>query len=245
MAADIECRGVTYSYQKDREVLQDICLSVEHGESVGLVGANGAGKSTFLKLLVGLITGYKGEICVQGQPVTKKNLTEIRKKVGYVFQDSDSQLFMPTVHEDVAFGPRNYGCSEEETEERVMEALRKVRIEALRDRQIYRMSGGEKKLASIATILAMEPEIVLLDEPSIALDPRNRRNLIGILNGMPETKIIASHDLDMVLDICERTVLLAEGNIICQGDTKEILRDRELLETYGLELPLCMQGGTE
>lgn len=243
MAADIECRDVTFSYQRERKVLHDIDLSVEHGESIGLVGANGAGKSTFLKLLVGLLTGYEGEICVQGQPVTKKHLTDIRKKAGYVFQDSDSQLFMSTVYEDVAFGPGNYGCSEQETEKRVMEALRKVGIEALRDRQIYRMSGGEKKLASIATILAMEPEIVLLDEPSIALDPRNRRNLIGILNGMRETKIIASHDLDMILDTCERTVLLAEGKIICQGDTKEILRDGELLEKYGLELPLCMQGG--
>ncbi len=237
MAADIECRDVTFSYPRDRAVLHDIDLSVEHGESIGLVGANGAGKSTFLKLLVGLLTGYEGEIRVQGQPVTKKHLTDIRKKVGYVFQDSDSQLFMSTVYEDVAFGPRNYGCSEQETEERVTEALRKVRIEALRDRQIYRMSGGEKKLASIATILAMEPEIVLLDEPSIALDPRNRRNLIGILNGMRETKIIASHDLDMILDTCERTVLLAEGKIICQGDTEGILRDGELLEKYGLELP--------
>ena len=242
MTADIEYMDVTFCYQKDRKVLKDICLSVEHGESVGLVGANGVGKSTFLKLLVGLATGYKGRICVQGQPVMKKHLTDIRKKVGYVFQDSDSQLFMSTVHEDVAFGPRNYGCSEEETEKRVMGALQKVKLEALRDRQIYRMSGGEKKLASIATILAMEPEIVLLDEPSIALDPRNRRNLIGILNEMPETKIIASHDLDMILDTCERTVLLAEGKIICQGDTGEILQDRELLETYGMELPLCMQG---
>ena len=245
MAADIECRNVIFSYQKDREVLRDICLSVEHGESIGLVGANGVGKSTFLKLLVGLVTGYGGQICVQGQPVTKKHLTDIRKKVGYVFQDSDSQLFMSTVHEDVAFGPRNYGCSEEETEQRVMDALQKVKIEALRDRQIYRMSGGEKKLASIATILAMEPEIVLLDEPSIALDPRNRRNLIGILNEMTETKIIASHDLDMILDTCESTVLLAGGKIICQGNTKEVLREKELLETYGLELPLCMQGRAE
>lgn len=243
--ADIECRNVTFSYHKGREVLQDLCLSIAHGESVGLVGANGVGKSTFLKLLVGLVTGYEGEICVQGQLVTKKHLTDIRKKVGYVFQDSDSQLFMSTVYEDVAFGPRNYGCSEEETEKRVMDALQKVKMEGLGDRQIYRMSGGEKKLASIATILAMEAEIVLLDEPSIALDPRNRRNLIGILNEMPETKVIASHDLDMILDTCERTVLLAEGKIICQGDTKEILRDRELLETYGLELPLCMQGGAE
>lgn len=240
MAADIECRGVTFSYQENREVLCNLCLSIGHGESVGLIGANGVGKSTFLKLLVGLVTGYRGELCVQGQPVTKENFVEIRKKVGYVFQDSDSQLFMSTVYEDVAFGPRNYGCSQEETEQKVMDALRRVKIEALRDRQIYRMSGGEKKLASIATILSMEPEVILLDEPSIALDPRNRRNLIEILGGMSETKIIASHDLDMILDTCERTILLAEGKIIRQGDTKDILQDKELLETYGLELPLSL-----
>lgn len=241
MAADIECTGVSFSYQKNRVVLQDIHLSVEHGESVGLIGANGVGKSTFLKLIVGLLTGYEGEISVQGQPVIKKNLTDIRKKVGYVFQDSDSQLFMSTVYEDVAFGPRNYGCSEEETEKRVMDALQKVRMKGLKDRQIYRMSGGEKKLASIATILSMEPEVILLDEPSIALDPRNRKNLIGILNEMKETKVIASHDLDMILDTCDRTVLLADGKIISQGSTEEILRDQTLLETYGLELPLRMQ----
>ena len=131
MAADIECRGVAFSYQKNREVLRDICLSVEHGESVGLIGANGVGKSTFLKLLVGLVTGYEGEIYVQGQSVIKQNLTDIRKKVGYVFQDSDSQLFLSTVSEDVAFGPRNYGFSEAETEQRVMGALEKVKIENL------------------------------------------------------------------------------------------------------------------
>lgn len=242
MAADIECKNVSFFYQKDRKVLMDICLSVEHGETVGLIGANGVGKSTFLKLLVGLLDGYEGEIYIEGHSVDKKNLPDIRSKVGYVFQDSDSQLFMSTVYEDVAFGPRNYGCSEEETEQRVMGALKKVNIERLRDRQIYRMSGGEKKLASIATILSMEPQVVLLDEPSIALDPRNRKNLIEILNGMPETKIIASHDLDMIWDTCERTVLLAEGKIIRQGDTRELLSDKELLETYGLELPLRMQG---
>ena len=240
MTADIECAGVNFSYQKGRKVLSDICLSVGHGESVGLIGANGVGKSTFLKLLVGLLTGYEGEIRVLGQSVNKKNLTDIRKKTGYVFQDSDSQLFMSTVYEDVAFGPRNYGCSEEETRKKVMDALRKVHIEKLKDRQIYRMSGGEKKLASIATILSMEPEVILLDEPSVALDPRNRKNLIRILNEMPETKIIASHDLDMILDTCEKTVLLADGKIIRQGNTKEILKDQVLLETYGLELPLCM-----
>lgn len=239
---DIECKNVTFSYQKDKKVLSNLCLLVERGESIGLIGANGVGKSTFLKLLVGLLTGYEGEILVQGQPVIKKNFIDIRKKIGYVFQDSDSQLFMSTVYEDVAFGPKNYGYSKKEIEERVMDALHKVKIEELKDRQIYRMSGGEKKLASIATILSIEPEVVLLDEPSIALDPRNRKNLIQILNKMPETKIIASHDLDLILDTCKRTVLLAEGTIIQQGDTKEILKDQDLLETYGLELPLCMQG---
>lgn len=239
MTADIECRGVSFSYQRDKRILSDIGFSVNHGESVGLIGANGVGKSTLLKLFVGLLSEYEGEMFIQGQPVIKKNLADIRRKAGYVFQDSDSQLFMSTVYEDVAFGPRNYGCSEEKVWHRVMDALRKVRIEKLRDRQIYRMSGGEKKLASIATILSMEPDIILLDEPSTALDPRNRRNLIQVLNDMPETKIIASHDLDMILDTCEKTILLAEGRIVRQGDTLEILKDGELLEKYGLELPLC------
>ncbi len=239
--ADIELRGVNFSYQKGRQVLHDINISVEHGKTIGLIGANGAGKSTLLKLLVGLITDYEGIIEVLGQPVEKKNLSDIRKKTGYVFQDSDSQLFMSTVYEDVAFGPRNYGYSEEIVQKKVMEALCKVHIENLKDRQIYRMSGGQKKLASIATILSMEPEIVLFDEPTIALDPKNRRNLIGILNSMPETKIIASHDLDMILDTCEETVLLSEGRIVCQGKTKDILKNKELLEKHDMELPLCMQ----
>lgn len=239
---DIEFKNVTFSYEKDKKVLHNICLSIEHGTSTGLIGANGAGKSTFLKLAVGLITGHKGEIIVKGQLVNKKNITAIRKKAGYVFQDADSQLFMPTVYEDVSFGPANYGFTKEETDKKVMEALRKVNIENLKDRQVYRISGGEKKLASIATILSMEPEIILLDEPSVALDPGNRKNLIQVLNGIKETKIIASHDLDMVLDTCERTVLLADGRVIKQGRTIEILKDKELLETYGLELPLSLQG---
>lgn len=239
--ADIELNGVCFSYQNDRDVLHDIDLSIEHGKSVGLIGANGAGKSTMLKLLVGLLTGYRGAIQVLGLPVEKKNLVDIRKKMGYVFQDSDSQLFMSTVYEDVAFGPRNYGYPEEIVQQRVMEALQKVHLENLKDRQIYRMSGGQKKLAAIATILSMEPEIVLFDEPTIALDPKNRRNLISILNEMTETKIIASHDLDMILDTCEETILLADGKVICHGKTEDILRDKVLLEKHDMELPLCMQ----
>lgn len=239
--ADIELNGVCFSYQNDKDVLHDIDLSIEHGKSVGLIGANGAGKSTMLKLLVGLLTGYRGAVQVLGLPVEKKNLVDIRKKMGYVFQDSDSQLFMSTVYEDVAFGPRNYGYPEEIVQQKVMEALQKVHMEHLKDRQIYRMSGGQKKLAAIATILSMEPEIVLFDEPTIALDPKNRRNLIGILNGMTETKIIASHDLDMILDTCEETILLADGKVICHGKTEDILKDKALLEQHDMELPLCMQ----
>ena len=165
-------------------------------------------------------------------------LPKVREKIGYVFQDSDSQLFMSTVFEDVAFAPRNYGLPEEEVEKRVNHALKQIHIEHLRDKQIYKMSGGEKKMASIATILAMTPDIILMDEPSIALDPRNRRSLIHILNDFEHLKIIASHDLDMILETCSRVILMSGGRI---GDAKEILTNQELLEENGLELPFCLQ----
>ena len=238
---DINIEDLTFAYRNKIEVLHHISLAVESGESVGLIGANGAGKSTLLKLLVGLAEGYQGSIALGGLRVEKKNLARIRAKAGYVFQDSESQLFLSTVYEDVAFGPRNYGLAEEEVDGRVMEALRKMHIEDLKDRQIYRMSGGQKKLASIATILSLEPKVMLLDEPSIALDPRNRRTLIHILNEIRETKVIATHDLDMVWDTCERTILISAGRVRKDGKTREILRDKELLEANGLELPLGMQ----
>lgn len=237
----IEVENISFSYPNGNPVLYDVNFTVGDGEAVGLIGANGVGKSTLLKLLVGLIGKYQGKICVDGLAVEKRNLTDIRKKAGYVFQDSDSQLFLSTVYEDVAFGPENYGYSEEEVDRRVREALKKVHMEGLRDRQIYRMSGGQKKLASLATILSMEPQVMLLDEPSIALDPRNRRNLIHILNEIEVTKVIASHDLDMILDTCERTILLCGGRVIKDGKTEEILKDKLLLEGNGLELPLSMQ----
>lgn len=233
---------VNYSYEHSSPILRDITFYAGEGESIGLIGANGVGKSTLMKLLVGLNMGYEGKIEVGGLPVIKKNLEEIRKKIGYVFQDSDSQLFMSRVYDDVAFAPRNYGYPEEEVEKLVHKALEKVHIEHLKDKQIYKMSGGEKKLASIAGILALEPSIIIMDEPSIALDPCNRRNLIHILNECRHLKIIASHDLDMILDTCGRVLLLSEGRLIRDGRTWEILSDRELLEAHGLELPLCMQG---
>ena len=208
------------------------------GESVGLVGANGVGKSTLLRILVGLNTGFQGDVMVNNFPLEKKNFKSIRKNIGYVFQDADSQLFMSTVFDDVAFAPRNYGMSEAEVNEKTMEALKVVHIEQLKDKQIYKLSGGEKKLASIATILSTEPDVILMDEPSVALDPKNRRNLINILNRLNQAKIIASHDLNMIMDTCERTILLSDGKIIKDGNTKEILLDKELMEESGLELPL-------
>ena len=237
----IEIGNLTFAYMKGADILKDISLSVAPNESVGLVGANGAGKSTLLKILVGFNPGFAGSATVDGIPVEKSTLSKIRQKIGYVFQDSDSQLFMTTVGEDVAFGPRNYGYSESEVRARTDWALAETGITYIKDRPIMRLSGGEKKLASIATILSMEPEILLLDEPSIALDPRNRRNIINILNRIQATKIIASHDLDMIMDTCDRTILMADGQIIADGPTDRILRDKELLEGNNLELPLRLQ----
>jgi len=230
------------AYQGHREVLLDVSFAVGAGETVGLIGANGAGKSTLLKLLVGLLDGYRGGIEMDGLTVEKKNLGRIREKVGYVFQDSESQLFMSTVYEDVAFGPRNYGYSREEVDRRVMAALGQVHMEQQKDRHIYRLSGGQKKLAAIATILSLTPEIILLDEPSVALDPRNRKNLIHVLGNLQGTKLIASHDLDLVLDVCTRTILIRDGRLIEDGETKEILADEKLLLENGLELPLSRSG---
>lgn len=237
----IDVEHVSFGYDKNHRVLEDICLHAGETDAIGLVGANGVGKSTFLKLLVGLNMGFSGSIRVEEIPVQRETLPQIREKIGYVFQDSDSQLFMSTAFEDIAFAPRNYGLPEPEVEKRVEKALEMTGITYLRDKQIYKMSGGEKKLVSIATILSMTPDIILMDEPSIALDPRNRRNLIQILNSFEHMKIIASHDLDMIWDTCERTILMADGRIICDGATKDILADKELLEANGLELPLFMQ----
>lgn len=178
----ISVSHLSFGYDSKRKVLENINFQLKKGESVGLVGANGVGKSTLLRILVGLNTGFQGDVMVNNIPLEKKNLKTIRKNVGYVFQDADSQLFMSTVFDDVAFAPRNYGMSEAEVNEKTMEALKVVHIEQLKDKQIYKLSGGEKKLASIATILSTEPDVILMDEPSVALDPKNRRNLINILN---------------------------------------------------------------
>ncbi|MBR0398680.1 MAG: ABC transporter ATP-binding protein [Eubacterium sp.] len=234
----IQFHNVTYAYESDRPVLQNLSFTIEQGESVGLIGANGAGKSTLMKLLLGLLTDLQGEILAGGIPVKKENLKEIRKKLGFVLQNSDNQMFMPTVYEDMMFGPLNYMLSREEAEQRVDAVLKKLDMEYLKHRHNHKISGGEKRMAAIATVLAMEPEIILMDEPTSALDPYNRRIVINTIRELPQTKLIASHDLDMILDTCDRVLLLSDGTLAADGPADLILRDRELLEANHLELPL-------
>lgn len=236
----IQFKNVSFSYAPEHPVVENLSFSIQAGESVGLIGANGAGKSTIMKLMLGLLQGT-GEISVGNIPVNRQNLSEIRKKVGFVLQDSDNQMFMPTVYQDMIFGPRNYGLSSEETERRVDEVLSRLGLMELKFRHNHKISGGEKRMAAIATILAMEPEVILMDEPSTALDPVNRRTVINTIRTLPQTKLIASHDLDMILDTCQRVILLSHGNIAADGDTEDILRNQSLLEKHRMELPLCFQ----
>ncbi len=237
----LKIEHLSFAYEKEEPVLSDINLMAHDGESIGIIGANGIGKSTLMKLLVGLYLDYEGVLEIAGHPVDKKNLNHVREHIGYVFQDSDSQLFLSTVEDDVAFGPQNYGLSDDEVEKRVVDALEKVHITELRKKHTYKLSGGEKKLASIATILAMNPDIIIMDEPEAALDPRNRKNLIRIINEINSLKLITSHDMDFIMDTCERTILLDEGRIIADGRSTEILQNESLLTEHGLELPLRLQ----
>ena len=236
----IEFQNVSFSYDGKIPVVQKIDLVIGKGETVGLIGANGAGKSTIMKLMLGLLKP-EGVILVDGLAVKKENLSDIRKKVGYVIQDSDNQMFMPTVYEDMMFGLRNYGMSKETAEARVDAVLCQLELQELKYRHNHKISGGEKRMAAIATVLAMQPEVILMDEPSTALDPFNRRSVIRTIQSLPQTKLIASHDLDMILETCDRVILLSHGQIVADGDCSMILRDRALLERNRMELPLCMQ----
>lgn len=222
-------------------VFHDLSFTLEPGEKVGLIGSNGVGKSTLLKLVVGLLPLQAGTLEVCGLPLDRDHLPAIREKTGYVFQDSDSQLFLPTVESDVSFALRNRGVPREEAERRTAEALARVGMEDMARRQIYRLSGGQKKLTAIAGLLTQEPDLLLMDEPSAALDPRNRRNLIRILGQLPCAQLIASHDLDFIWDTCDQVILLHQGQVERTGPTREILQDGPLLEACGLELPLRLQ----
>lgn len=237
----IDFLDVYFSYPDGREAVNGVSFRIEHGESVGIVGANGAGKSSLLMLLVGILFPTRGEIRVGETPVTKKTLSQIRQRIGLAFQDPDDQLFMNTVFEDVAFGPRNYGLEEEEVERRVLQALETVGAVHLKDRAPYKLSGGEKRSAAIAAVLSMEPDILVMDEPTAALDPRSRRRLINLLKSFSHTKIVTTHDMDMVWEVCQRVIILSQGRVVCDGPVSHVLTDARLLEECGLELPLLLQ----
>jgi len=237
----LEVKDLHYAYPDGHQAVSGISFLIRHGESVGIIGANGAGKSTLLMLIMGVLFPDRGEVCVGDIPVTKKTLPMIRQRLGMVFQDPDDQLFMTTVYDDVAFGPRNYKLDEKEVEKRALHALDLVGITDLKDRAPFKLSGGEKRAAAIATVLSMQPDVLVLDEPTAALDPRSRRRVMGLLQGFEHTKIVTSHDLDMILEICRRTIVLKNGEVTADGPTREILLNPELMESCGLELPLALQ----
>lgn len=233
---------VSFSYDKEHPVLRELSFHIGPGERVGLIGANGAGKSTLMKLFLGLLPCQQGEIYAGGVQVSRENLARVRRTLGFVLQDSDNQMFMPTVYEDMMFAPLNYGLPREEAEQRVDAVLERLGLTELKHRYNHKISQGEKRMAAIATILAMEPAVLLMDEPTTSLDPCNRRKVIRTIGTLPQTILIASHDLDMILDTCQRVILLSQGTIAADGPADVILRDRELLENNQLELPLCLSG---
>jgi cobalt/nickel transport system ATP-binding protein len=233
----VEAIDVYYAYPDGHHALQGISFRISHGESVAVVGANGAGKSTLLMLLLGLMFPARGEVRVGDALVTRKTLPLVRKAMGMVLQDPDDQLFMPTVFDDVAFGPRNAGLDEREVARHAESALQAVGISHLRGRAPFKLSGGEKRAASIATVLSMLPDILVMDEPTAGLDPRARRMVKDLLRGFSHTKIIASHDLELVWELCERTLVLTQGTVAADGPTRQVLGDAALMERCGLEVP--------
>ncbi len=241
----IEAKELQYSYPDGTVGLAGLSFRISHGESVALVGENGAGKSTLLLHTNGCLFPSGGSLRIGDCLLSKKNLNTIRRTVGMVFQNPDDQLFMPTVFDDVAFGLLNLGLPENEIETKVMQSLETVGAGHLRKRPPYKLSQGEKRAVSIAVVLAMSPDILVMDEPTSSLDPKSRRRLIELLKTFKHTKIIATHDLDLALDICERTIVIHQGRITADGRTLEIFKDKELLNRSSLEMPLSMKNCRE
>ncbi|MGB7443322.1 MAG: ABC transporter ATP-binding protein [Coleofasciculaceae cyanobacterium] len=226
--------GLYFSYPGQPNILQNISLRIQPGERVGLIGPNGAGKSTFFLLMCGVLKPAAGKIGLFGKPLV---VGEFRPEIGLVFQNPNDQLFSPSVRDDVAFGPENMGLPEEEIEKRVQESLYLTGVEHLAQRVPHNLSGGEKCMVAIAGVLAMHPQLILYDEPSANLDLRARRRLISFLQTSPETNLISSHDLELILEVCDRVILLNEGRIIADGKTSEVMANKQLMETHGLEKP--------
>jgi cobalt/nickel transport system ATP-binding protein len=232
----LEVEGLSFSYPDGRTALREVSLRIAPGEKVALVGPNGAGKSTLLLHLNGILTG-EGTVRVCGLPVEAKNLGRVRAAVGMVFQNPEDQLFSPTVYDDVAFGPLYQGLKPDEVRERVDAALAAVRMTDYARRVSHHLSVGEKKRISIATVLSMQPEVLVLDEPTAGLDPRSRRGLINLLQELPQTMLAATHDIRLVAEVFPRTIILDGGRAVGDGPTSQLLAQPDLLEAHGLEAP--------
>lgn len=231
---------LAFAYPDGNQALFGVNLKVKRGERVALLGPNGAGKTTLILHLNGILNSGHGRVFVADKLVDSKDkdgLKQIRSKIGIVFQDPDDQLFMPTVFEDVAFGPLNLGLSSQEAEKRAMDALERVGMSHLRERPPYKLSAGEKRAVAIATALAGLPDVLVMDEPSSNLDPRGRRRLIELLKTFEHTRLIATHDLEMVVEICPRVIVMDHGKVVVEGPTAGILGDEELMLRHGLEKP--------
>ena len=243
MSCLIEVDHLSYRYPDGVEALRDVSLHVQHGEWVGVVGPNGAGKTTLFLILSGILDGFEGSVQVSGYDLTKpEGRKEVHRKLGIVFQNADDQLFNTTVYEDVAFGPLNLEMPPEVVEKRVEEAMTQVGLDGeLRSRVPFHLSGGEKRRVALAGVLAMNPHVMLLDEPASDLDPRGRRELIQILLGFQLTRMISSHDLEFVLETCNRVVVFDEGKVEADGPVREMFTDEALMKNHGLEVPLSLQ----
>jgi cobalt/nickel transport system ATP-binding protein len=234
---------LSYTYPDGTKALEGIDLDVRCGERVAIVGPSGAGKSTLLLHLNGVLTG-NGSVKIIGVNLEQSSLRQIRRQVGLLFQDPNDQLFCPTVFEDIAFGPLNLSVPAEEIPRRVEKALQDSGLDrSIRSRSSHHLSLGERRRVSLATVLAMEPEILGMDEPTSNLDPRNRRHLIDVISGLKATLIVATHDLELVLDVCSRTVLMDQGKIWEDGETRPMLADARLMQLHGLEVPLSLKLG--
>lgn len=236
----IEITDLRYRYPDGKDALAGVSFGVAGGECIGLIGPNGAGKSTVLLHLNGILPEkLDGDSAVRvfGDPLTAVSISNVRKTVGLLFQDPDDQLFCPTVFEDVAFGPRQFGLTDSEVGGRVGDSLAKVGLAGFENRQPHHLSQGEKRLVCLAGILACEPEVLVLDEPTSDLDPRARRELKALLQNIPATKIIATHDLEMVVELCSRVVVLDQGRVVAEGPTRELLSNETLMLEHGLEKP--------
>jgi cobalt/nickel transport system ATP-binding protein len=233
----IKATDLTYNYPDGTAALKGVELEITRGERVALLGENGAGKSTFLMHLNGTLRG-EGGIIINGLEPTKANLAAIRSSVGLVFQDPDDQLFLTTVFDDVAFGPINQGLSEREVMERVSNALEVVDMLWATNKSAHHLSFGQKKRVALATVLSMEPKVLILDEPTSNLDPRTRKRLEHLLVNLDYTMLVATHNLDFAWRVCERSVILSDGRIVADGPTLEMLMDEDLLESNGLEMPM-------